>query len=103
MHESSRSFAADESPRVKGLTHFSDEGTTRVINSLEAVSQESKSLSSEVLKSLRYGPRESLKVVRQMIKQPIQLLRDSFFDVIRVERAPDHLKIVDFMEQMSTG
>ena len=82
------------------ITHFSEDNQNSVVMALEAIDTESKVLSSETLKSLRIGPRESLKLVRQMIKLPVKLLREDFFEVTRVVRAPKEsgLSVVDFCE-----
>ena len=70
---------------------------------LKAVGDESRAESSEPLKSFRLGPRESLKVMRQMIKMPIQLLRDDFFELVRVVKVPraSGLTIADVAQDMA--
>ena len=85
------------------MTHISDEGDLKIVMALEGLSDENRIESSATLKSLRIGPRESLKLVRQMIKLPIKLLRDDYFEVTRVikaaSKAQDNvLTIADFCE-----
>ena len=46
------------------MTHISDEGDLKIVVALEGLSDENRIESSATLKSLRIGPRESLKLVR---------------------------------------
>ena len=87
------------------MTHFSDEGDLKIVIALEGLSDVNRIESSATLKSLRIGPRESLKLVRQMIKLPIKLLKDEqYFEVTRVIKAASKaqdggvLTIADFSE-----
>ena len=68
---------------------------------MRACGEENKIESSQTLPSLRISPRESLKIVRAMIKRPIALLRDDFFEVTKVLKPPSAsstLQVVDFCE-----
>ena len=56
--------------------------------------EEGKIDSSQTLPSLRINPRESLKLVRQMIKRPIQFMRDDrFFELARVFFRPQNQQL----------
>lgn len=82
------------------LVHFSDERDQMVIQDVRLCGEENKIESSQTLPSLRISPRESLKIVRAMIKRPIALLKDDFFEVTKVLRpqGPSTLQVVDFCE-----
>lgn len=77
-----------------------------MLSALKGVTDENKIESSETLPSLRISPRESLKIVRQMIKQPISMFRDEFFELVRVVKPPQQqqhtvLEIADFSENFA--
>ena len=77
-----------------------------VRQAIRSVTEENKIESSETLPSLRISPRESLKIVRQMIKKPIQMFRDDYFELARVMRSLDgsstqSLEVADFCENFT--
>ena len=73
-----------------------------MIEDVRSCGEENKIESSQTLPSLRISPRESLKIVRAMIKRPIALLKDDFFEVTKVLKPPQgassSLQVVDFCE-----